>query len=207
MTGFRLAEEACLYCRKAPKQKATGHFCSRACATAAENNSPAILEVPEGHATFKSGRFWVASIISLFSWRLWEVAEQFKVSWRHKNKSCPAVRRVYKVMGTKASLDKYEAYRYVLDHDLYTINTNITTETKSKHTGSSHKRTAVQGTRIDVGMELEENVHWGTMEIQVSAPQRAAPFVVSWRLLLIWLSSKRRRAGGGWRSFNFVRET
>ncbi|KAI5120710.1 hypothetical protein M0805_007672 [Coniferiporia weirii] len=87
----KLAEDACLMCQKAPKQ--FSHFCSRACAQSAQKTGPCLLEVPEGHSTFKS------------------VAEQFKVSWRHTNKACPAVRRVYKIIGTQASLDKYEAYR------------------------------------------------------------------------------------------------
>ena len=39
------------------------------------------------------------------------VADQFKVSWRHTSKPSPTVRRVYKIVGTQASLDKYEAYR------------------------------------------------------------------------------------------------
>ncbi|THH08931.1 hypothetical protein EW145_g2388 [Phellinidium pouzarii] len=87
----RLAEDACLWCKKATKQ--IRHFCSRSCAQSVQQISPGLLEVPEGHSTFKS------------------VAEQFKISWRHTNKVCPTVRRVYKIIGTQASLDKYEAYR------------------------------------------------------------------------------------------------
>ncbi|KAH8112677.1 hypothetical protein DFH11DRAFT_1784149, partial [Phellopilus nigrolimitatus] len=87
----KLAEEACLQCKKVPKK--ISHFCSRACAQNAQQNSPGLLEVPEGHTTFKS------------------VSDQFKLSWRHTNKKCPTVRRVYKIIGSQASLDKYEAYR------------------------------------------------------------------------------------------------
>ncbi|KAH8114114.1 hypothetical protein DFH11DRAFT_1595845 [Phellopilus nigrolimitatus] len=87
----RLAEEVCLWCKKVPKR--VSHFCSRSCAQGAQQTSPGLLEVPEGHATFKS------------------IAEQFKVSWRYTTRQCPPVRRVYKIMASQASLDKYEAYR------------------------------------------------------------------------------------------------
>ena len=39
------------------------------------------------------------------------VAEQFKASWRHPNKPCPPVKGVYKIVGSKESLVKYDAYR------------------------------------------------------------------------------------------------
>lgn len=48
----RLAEEACLWCEKAPKQ--VNHFCSRSCAQMAQQTSPAVLEIPNGHVTFKN---------------------------------------------------------------------------------------------------------------------------------------------------------
>ncbi|TDL25748.1 ADP-ribosylation [Rickenella mellea] len=86
----RLAMEACLMCKKLPKK--VGQFCTKACADDAKQKGPMILEVPEGHVTFKN------------------VSEQFKASWRHVNKTCPKVRRVYKIVGTQASVDKYEAY-------------------------------------------------------------------------------------------------
>ncbi|KAF8839651.1 ADP-ribosylation [Paxillus ammoniavirescens] len=79
----------CLLCGKAAKK---GCFCSQACAAKAEKNAPALLEVPSGHDTFKS------------------VADQFNASWRHQT-SCPAVRRIYKVVGDSSSIAKYEAYR------------------------------------------------------------------------------------------------
>jgi len=41
------------------------------------------------------------------------VADQFKASWRHVGSSCPAVRRVYKIIMPAAKLASYEAYRFV----------------------------------------------------------------------------------------------
>ena len=42
----------CLLCGNAVKK---GHFCSRACALTVEKNAPQLIEVPNGHDTFKSG--------------------------------------------------------------------------------------------------------------------------------------------------------
>jgi hypothetical protein len=49
---FRPLSNGCLLCGKAAKK---GCFCSQACAAKAEKNAPALLEVPTGHDTFKSG--------------------------------------------------------------------------------------------------------------------------------------------------------
>lgn len=40
-------------CHKAPKKQ--GQFCTKACADEAIKKGPTIIEVPEEHATFKSG--------------------------------------------------------------------------------------------------------------------------------------------------------
>ena len=37
--------------------KGKGHFCSQACTSAAEKIAPGLLEVPQGHDTFKSGMY------------------------------------------------------------------------------------------------------------------------------------------------------
>ncbi|KAI0695392.1 hypothetical protein BC835DRAFT_1414906 [Cytidiella melzeri] len=87
-----LAEKACLYCRKAPKQ-GDRHFCGQACADEATKKGPMILEVPEEHVTFRS------------------VEAQFKSSWRHVGRACPSVRHIYKIIADQSSLDKYNAYR------------------------------------------------------------------------------------------------
>ncbi|KAJ6512675.1 hypothetical protein C8R45DRAFT_1087818 [Mycena sanguinolenta] len=87
-----LGETICLMCKQAPKQPQS-HFCSTTCGDDAENNGPMILEIPAGHATFKS------------------VADQFKASWRHTGKICPPVRRVYKIVATQATLASYKAYQ------------------------------------------------------------------------------------------------
>ncbi|KAG2118511.1 ADP-ribosylation [Suillus cothurnatus] len=84
----------CLLCGKAVKGK--GHFCSQACTSRAEKSAPGLLEVPQGHDTFKS------------------VADQFKTSWRHQT-PCPTVRKVHKVIALPASIAKYEAYRAAVE--------------------------------------------------------------------------------------------
>lgn len=84
----------CLLCGKAVKGK--GHFCSQACTSRAEKSAPGLIEVPQGHDTFKS------------------VADQFKTSWRHQT-PCPTVRKVHKVIGSPASIAKYEAYRAAVE--------------------------------------------------------------------------------------------
>ncbi|KAG6335683.1 hypothetical protein ID866_3417 [Astraeus odoratus] len=84
------AKNGCLLCGKSVKK---GHFCSQACTSKAEKRAPVLLEVPHSHDTFKN------------------VADQFKTSWRHQT-ACPTVRRVYKVIGDRSSINKYEAYRF-----------------------------------------------------------------------------------------------
>ncbi|KAI5116799.1 hypothetical protein M0805_001801 [Coniferiporia weirii] len=91
----RLIEEACLWCKNNIKKQ--GQFCSRACIQGAQSASPSLLEVPEEHSTFKS------------------VAKQFKASWRNSATTCPTVRKVYKIITSQASLDKYEAYRKLVE--------------------------------------------------------------------------------------------
>ncbi|KAL4066852.1 ADP-ribosylation [Scleroderma citrinum] len=86
---FRPVKNGCLLCGSAVKK---GHFCGQVCTSKAQKKGPALLEVPQGHDTFKS------------------VADQFKASWRHQT-ACPTVRRIYKVIGHPSSIAKYEAYR------------------------------------------------------------------------------------------------
>ncbi|KAJ2932510.1 hypothetical protein H1R20_g4584, partial [Candolleomyces eurysporus] len=90
-----LAENLCLMCLQAPKM-ANSHFCSQTCVDDAEQKGPTILEVPLGHSTFKS------------------VADQFKASWRHGS-TCPAVRRIYKIMMPPGKLANYEAYKAAVE--------------------------------------------------------------------------------------------
>ncbi|KAK7006223.1 PARP catalytic domain-containing protein [Favolaschia claudopus] len=87
-----LGETICLMCKQAAKL-AGSHFCSTVCGDDAEKNGPMLLEVPAGHSTFKS------------------VADQFKASWRHTGKSCPPVRRIYKIVATQTTLASYKAYQ------------------------------------------------------------------------------------------------
>ncbi|KAF9037691.1 hypothetical protein BJ165DRAFT_1558638 [Panaeolus papilionaceus] len=91
-----LGETLCLMCLQAPKM-ANCHFCSQTCIDDAESKGPMILEVPQGHVTFKS------------------VAEQFKASWRHTGSSCPPVKRVYKIVTPASSLASYNAYRAAVE--------------------------------------------------------------------------------------------
>ncbi|KIM64290.1 hypothetical protein SCLCIDRAFT_1213393 [Scleroderma citrinum Foug A] len=86
---FRPVKNGCLLCGNAVKK---GHFCGKGCTSKAEKKAPALLEVPQGHDTFKN------------------VTDQFKASWRHQT-ACPTVRRIYKVIGHPSSISKYEAYR------------------------------------------------------------------------------------------------
>ncbi|KAJ7067311.1 hypothetical protein C8F01DRAFT_664434 [Mycena amicta] len=92
-----LGETICLMCQQAAKLPQS-HFCSTTCADNAEKSGPMLLEVPVGHATFKS------------------VADQFKASWRHSNKHCPPVRRVYKIVSTQASMTSYKAYQTTVEN-------------------------------------------------------------------------------------------
>ncbi|KZT01538.1 ADP-ribosylation [Laetiporus sulphureus 93-53] len=90
-----LGETACLWCFQRPKQ-GTFHYCSRACAAEAQKHAIVLLEIPEGHAVYKS------------------VAEQFKSSWRHAT-PCPTVRYIYKIVESKTSQDKYEQYKAAVE--------------------------------------------------------------------------------------------
>ncbi|TFK27463.1 ADP-ribosylation [Coprinopsis marcescibilis] len=87
-----LSENLCILCMKAPKM-ATSHFCSQTCIDDAEKKGPCILEVPNGHVTFKS------------------VADQFKASWRHTNSTCPTVRRIYKIILPANNLATFDTYK------------------------------------------------------------------------------------------------
>ncbi|KAF6755456.1 hypothetical protein DFP72DRAFT_811701 [Ephemerocybe angulata] len=91
-----MSENLCLMCLQAPKM-ANSHFCSQTCIDDAEKKGPMILEVPVGHSTFKS------------------VGDQFKASWRHAGSTCPAVRRVYKIIMPPGKLASYEAYRTAVE--------------------------------------------------------------------------------------------
>ncbi|KAJ8516790.1 hypothetical protein ONZ45_g5937 [Pleurotus djamor] len=96
MAHKTLVETICILCLQAPKQSGS-HFCSKTCSDDAESKGPMILEVPQGHVTFKS------------------VADQFKASWRHAGTSCPPVRHVYKILSPQASLANYDAYRAAVE--------------------------------------------------------------------------------------------
>ncbi|KAF9790539.1 hypothetical protein BJ322DRAFT_999426 [Thelephora terrestris] len=85
----RWAEQGCISCRAAPRSS-TSVMC-QPCYNSAMRLAPFIIKVPEDHATYKS------------------VETQFQQSWRH-NTTCPAVKAVYKIICTKASLDKYQRY-------------------------------------------------------------------------------------------------
>lgn len=49
---FRPVKNGCLLCGNAVKK---GHFCGKGCTSKAEKKAPALLEVPQGHDTFKNG--------------------------------------------------------------------------------------------------------------------------------------------------------
>ncbi|KAF9440533.1 hypothetical protein P691DRAFT_622549, partial [Macrolepiota fuliginosa MF-IS2] len=54
MAHKTLGETLCIMCLQAPKTTLS-HFCSQTCIDNAEKGTPAVLEVPVGHVTFKSG--------------------------------------------------------------------------------------------------------------------------------------------------------
>lgn len=87
-----------------------GQFCGRLCSDNAENSAPRVLEIPEGHVTFKSGKLMIVLPFDLYSYHPGPVADQFTSTWKAA-KPCPAVRRLYKIVMTKASMSKYEAYK------------------------------------------------------------------------------------------------
>ncbi|KDQ52774.1 hypothetical protein JAAARDRAFT_40054 [Jaapia argillacea MUCL 33604] len=91
MAHKNLAETSCLMCLKVPKQG--GPFCSKQCEDDVNSKGPMVLEIPAGHAIFKS------------------VADQFKTSWRHTGTTCPAVKKVYKIVSDPANFTKYTTYR------------------------------------------------------------------------------------------------
>lgn len=106
----RLGETVCIMCRSNPKQ-GDRHYCGKTCAEDAANKGPTILEVPEGHVTFNSGKKNACLPFQPILTFVFSVAEQFKTSWRHPNKPCPPVKGIYKIVGSKESLVKFDAYR------------------------------------------------------------------------------------------------
>lgn len=88
-----------------------GQFCGRVCSDNAENAAPKVLEVPEGHVTFKSGT-WAsaAATMQILTADSGTVADQFTSTWK-AGKPCPAVRRIYKIVMTKALMRRYETYK------------------------------------------------------------------------------------------------
>jgi hypothetical protein len=95
-------------CRASQKTK-DSHFCSTKCANDAEALGPKLLKVPSDHATFKSGESLHPSVLHTIP-NPATVSDQFKASWRHST-TPPPVRRVYKIVSTKANLASYEAYK------------------------------------------------------------------------------------------------
>ncbi|KAJ3739016.1 hypothetical protein DFH05DRAFT_708172 [Lentinula detonsa] len=91
-----LGETLCLMCLASAKQT-NSHFCSKACADAAEMKGPMILEVPVGHVTFR------------------DVTDQFKASWRHTGTKPPSVKRIYKIVSPQSSLASYNAYKSTVE--------------------------------------------------------------------------------------------
>lgn len=134
------------------------------------------------------------------------VAEQFKSSWRHPNKKSPEVKHVYKIISTKASVDQYEAYRWVISWSLWSIHYNSYSIT---HTAMPLKGGVIlrntgdrQGTRTDVGMEPDESVRLERKAVPSSADRAVARYAILSRPHLIWPSSGRRRIGEGMTSIS-----
>jgi hypothetical protein len=85
-----MAKSACLMCRSRPKN-GKYHFCGRGCRDNARKVAPSILEVPEGHTTFKM------------------VTDKFQESWKASGR-CPPVKKVYKVVEPSSFLIPYDNY-------------------------------------------------------------------------------------------------
>lgn len=83
-------------CRKAPKH-GPSHFCSTKCATQAQSKATCLLEVPQGHDTFKS------------------VEHQFKDTWRMPGRTPPSVKYVYKIVEPASRTAKYDQYRATVE--------------------------------------------------------------------------------------------
>ena len=88
------------------------------------------------------------------------VADQFKLSWRHP-KVCPEVKAVYKVIGSKSSIQVYEKYRCVLEllgtsGRKLTYNTIQGTPSRCNAVSNLEGRPLVMN--VDDGMGRYENV-------------------------------------------------
>ena len=98
------------------------------------------------------------------------VEAQFKASWRHPVKPCPPVRYIYKIVSDKASLDKYNAYRYVelLSFILSVDLIQIYLATQWKLAVNSRLAAAQWATRIAGGTEPSASVDWATKATRTS---------------------------------------
>ncbi|KIM72326.1 hypothetical protein PILCRDRAFT_829822 [Piloderma croceum F 1598] len=84
-----LSKSACLMCRSRPKN-GKYHFCGKTCRDNARSMAPLILEVPRGHSTFDM------------------VEIKFQKAWKYG--TCPAVRKIYKVVENLNFLIPYDNY-------------------------------------------------------------------------------------------------
>lgn len=97
-------EPACLFCKVNPKNFRK-HFCSRDCGTKAENQAPMLLDVPATDPKFA------------------DIVKQFNDTWKGgygtrgtalvgaPPPGNPTIKRVCKVVNTKAVETRYQAYR------------------------------------------------------------------------------------------------
>jgi len=88
-THRQWGQHGCIFCREAPTD-GVSVFCI-SCHNKALRMAPMIVEVPQDHRKYES------------------VASQFRKKWM-QNVKCPEVRAIYKIVGTAASLTKYEQY-------------------------------------------------------------------------------------------------
>ncbi|KIM29445.1 hypothetical protein M408DRAFT_328714 [Serendipita vermifera MAFF 305830] len=90
----RAITNPCLQC-KAREQHTGSPFCGNTCKKKAQDSAPGILEVPQGHPTFKS------------------VADQFTKKWNGGGSK--TVKHVYIVLVSATNMQRYERYRQAIE--------------------------------------------------------------------------------------------
>lgn len=92
---------ACLMCRCRPKLR-NYHFCGRTCRDLAMTTTPKIVEIPQGHVTWK------------------QVETKFNKSWRPPNKIIkPTIKHMYKIVESAMFLNPYNTYRKRIGNECF----------------------------------------------------------------------------------------
>ena len=171
-----------------------GNFCSSACSTNAENAAPKLLEVSEEHDTFKSGT--LSNPVPHYPWLAYciIVAGQFSSTWKG-GKSCPTVRKVYKIILSKALMAKYDSYKYVRKRVLVIgyVSKAFETGSQLKHEETLRMLGELRETRTAAGTERCAHVLSETQGTRSYARRQHVLSALYLGLLLIYLSSSAER--------------